>query len=43
MQKYHAPDCGRFEACIGEFSTVIHPDATQPKGWEKFKVFDLSD
>ncbi|MFZ1746708.1 MAG: hypothetical protein WAU17_12365 [Nitrospirales bacterium] len=43
MQKYHPPDCGMFEACIGKCSTVIHTDATQIKGWEKFKVIDQSD
>ena len=29
-----------FSACIGGFSTVFHTDATQVKGWEKFRVID---
>jgi hypothetical protein len=40
VQKYHSPDCGMFSACLGGFSTVFHTDATQIKGWEKFRVID---
>lgn len=40
VQKYNPPDCGMFSACIGGFSTVFHTDATQVKGWEKFRVID---
>jgi len=40
VQKYNPPDCGMFSACIGGFSTVFHTDATQVKGWEKFKIID---
>jgi hypothetical protein len=29
-----------FSACIGGFSTVFHTDATQVKGWERFRVID---
>lgn len=43
VQKYVPPDCGWWGACIGGFTDIFHTDATQIRGWEKFKVIDRGD
>jgi hypothetical protein len=40
VQKYLPPDCGFPGACISGTSTIFHTDATQVRGWEKFKFVD---
>lgn len=40
VQKYLPPDCGLFEACIAGTTTIFHTDATQVRGWEKFRLVD---
>jgi hypothetical protein len=41
-KKYYTPDCGGLFGgpCIGGSAPIFHTDATQVKGWEKFRVID---
>jgi hypothetical protein len=40
VQKALEPDCGLFEACLGGTTDIFHTDATQVRGWEKFRFVD---
>lgn len=41
-RKYYTPDCGGLFGgpCVGGSAPIFHTDATQVKGWEKFRVID---
>ena len=40
VQVYHKCDPGFPGACISGFSDIFHTDATQVRGWEKFRIVD---
>lgn len=40
VQNYLPPSCGFPGACISGFSTIFHTDATQVRGWERFRFID---
>jgi hypothetical protein len=43
VQEYYECDPGWFGACLSGYTGIFHTDATQVRGWEKFRITDTGE